>query len=162
VRTLIVLRHAKSSWGETGLPDHDRPLAPRGRRAGAALARHVAEAGVAPELVLCSTALRARQTLDLVLPALGEPQVSLEAGMYLASAEAIVERLRVLTAEVVMLVGHNPGLQDLVLHLSRAGPLRDLVAGKFPTGALATLEVDILAEAGATLVDLVVPRELAD
>ena len=75
-----VLRHAKSSWDDPGLDDHDRPLAPRGKRAGAAMARWIAAHDVRPAVVLCSSAVRARATLELVLPALGEPSVLVEAG----------------------------------------------------------------------------------
>lgn len=160
MNTLHVLRHAKSSWDDGEVADHDRPLAPRGRRACALLAEHVSAAGIAPDLALCSTALRARQTLELLTPALGEPETAFETGLYHASAAAIVERLRVVSASVVLLVGHNPGLEELVLSLAAPGPLRDRVAEKFPTGALATLELDGLSPGSARLVDLVVPREL--
>jgi phosphohistidine phosphatase len=160
VTTLYVLRHVKSSWVDAALDDHDRPLSPRGTRAGAALRRHLEKADVRPALVLCSTATRTRATLDLVLPALGGPEVVLRRDLYAASADALLEALRVAPADSVLLVGHNPGLQDLVLELARPGPLRDRVAEKLPTGGLATLDVDAFEPGGATLVDVVVPRDL--
>src|SRR5690348_13288349 len=122
-RSLFVLRHAKSSWDDAALADHERPLAPRGRRAAERIAEHLSRTHVEPELVLCSTATRARQTLDLVRPALGSPKVSLEDELYGASAGGLGARLRRVPDDVesVLLVGHNPGLQDLVLELASAG-----------------------------------------
>jgi phosphohistidine phosphatase len=165
---LHVLRHAKSSWDDPALADAARPLAPRGRRAAARLAAHVREAGIRPELVLCSSAARARQTLALLAEALGDPDVVVEEGLYEASSGDLVARLRTLPAEVgeALLVGHNPALQGLVLRLARPGPLRERVEGKLPTGALASLVLDAswrdLADGGATLEALALPRELPD
>ena len=79
MKTLWLLRHAKSSWDDPGVADHDRPLAPRGRKAAKRMRRWASEHRVQPELVLCSSAVRARATLDLVLPALRSPQVEVEA-----------------------------------------------------------------------------------
>src|SRR5215831_14982212 len=94
VALLYLLRHAKSSWDDPALADHDRPLAPRGRRNGAALAEHVTREGIAPDLVLCSTALRARETLALLLPALGgEAEIQLEDELYGATADELLARL---------------------------------------------------------------------
>lgn len=137
-RQLFVLRHAKSSWDEPGLGDHDRPLAPRGRRATVALAAHVRDAGIAPTLVLCSTARRATETVDGVRPG-GE--LSVEPALYGASAGELITRLQQVPDDVgsAMVVAHNPGLQMLVLGLAAAGDQLDAVREKFPTGALATL-----------------------
>lgn len=160
---LWVLRHAKSSWSDPGLHDRDRPLAPRGRKACAALRRHCAQAAVLPELVLCSSAVRTRETLEALLPVLGDPDVRIEDGLYLAGAHGWLTRLRALDAESALVVGHNPGLQELVASLARPGDLRDRVVEKLPTGALATLEVDEwheLRPGSADLLDLVLPREL--
>ncbi|HEX6493737.1 MAG TPA: histidine phosphatase family protein [Candidatus Dormibacteraeota bacterium] len=166
--TLHLLRHAKSSWADEELSDHDRPLAPRGRRAAAAMADHLRERGVAPELVLCSSARRARETLDLVAPALGpQARVLVEDGLYGASGEDLVDRIRRVSASTgsVMLVGHNPAMQDVALALAAPGPGRERVQAKFPTGALATLRIPDggwagLRRGGAEIVDLVLPREL--
>ena len=87
VKRLWLLRHLKSSWDEPGLADHDRPLAPRGRKAGKRVRQWAAEHDVRPDLVLCSTAVRARATLDLVAPALGAPAVEFEDGLYHAWAD---------------------------------------------------------------------------
>ncbi|TMD98997.1 MAG: histidine phosphatase family protein [Chloroflexi bacterium] len=166
--TLHLLRHAKSSWADEELSDHDRPLAPRGRRAATAMAELLRERGVAPELVLCSSARRARETLDLVGPALAPgARVLVEDGLYGASAEELLERLRRVPAPTasVMLVGHNPSMQDLALALAAPGAETERLRAKFPTGALATLRIPAggwadLRRRGAELVDLVLPREL--
>lgn len=161
---LWVLRHAKSSWDDPSLDDRDRPLAPRGRRACEALRRHCAANAVLPEVVLCSSATRARETLEALLGVLGDPEVRVEDGLYLAGAHGWLTRLRGLDAESALIVGHNPGLQELVVSLVRPGPLRDRAAAKLPTGALATLELDEwheLRPGAADLLDLVTPRELA-
>jgi len=160
MRTLYVLRHAKSSWGDPSLPDHERPLAPRGREACAALRRHCDEAGIRPRVVLCSSARRARETLDELARALGDPDVLVEEGLYHASREDLLARLRLVAEDSALLVGHNPGLQDLVLLLAAPGALRDRVAEKLPTGALATLDVETIGEGRAELVALVTPRDL--
>jgi phosphohistidine phosphatase len=158
---LYLLRHAKSSWDDAGLADHDRPLAKRGRQATKAIARHVRERRIAPELVLCSTARRTRETLQRIAPALGTPEVSYEDELYGASARELMERVREVPAGTgsAMLIGHNPGIGDLAAVLvGRA------VASKFPTAALATLEFEgDWREAGpgrAELVEFVVPRDL--
>jgi phosphohistidine phosphatase len=154
VKRVWLLRHLKSSWDEPGLADHDRPLAPRGRKA--------ADHEVRPDLVLCSTAMRARATLDLVAPALGAPTVEFEDGLYHAWADDLLERLRRIPPrlESVLLIGHNPGFHDLVALLAPPGP------EDFPTGALVELLVAAddwtqLQPGGAELARLVVPRELS-
>jgi phosphohistidine phosphatase len=149
---LHVLRHAKSSWDDPGLADVDRPLAPRGRRAARRIGEHLRESGIRPALVLCSPAARARQTVELL--ALDDAEIVVEDGLYGAGAPELAARLRRLAGAVphVLLVGHNPALQALVLELARPGELRERVAAKLPTGAL--------AEGGATLTALALPREL--
>ena len=167
MKQLYLLRHAKSSWKDTGLPDHDRPLAGRGRHAAKAIARHLSDHGIEPELVLCSTARRARETLDRIEPALGSPAVLVERDLYAASASALLERLRSVphSVESVMLIGHNPGLQDLALDLARPSPTARELATKYPTAALATLAFAAsnwqeLDHETAELVALVRPRDL--
>jgi phosphohistidine phosphatase len=163
MKRIYLLRHAKSSWKDASLRDHDRPLAGRGRRAARLIARHMREEGIAPELVLCSTAKRARQTLERIEPALGTRSVKVEEGLYGAGEDELLARLRELPAEVgsVLMIGHNPGMQDLALLLARSAP--ELEA-KFPTAALATLafsgEWPGLEPGAAELVGFVRPREL--
>ncbi len=167
MRTLYLLRHAKSSWDDQTLPDRMRPLAPRGRRDAKRIAEHVLELGIAPELVVCSTAERTRETLELVRPSLGTATVSLEDELYAASADELLERLHAVPDAVTsaMLIGHNPGLQDLALFLASAGPDLQRLEAKFPTAALATLALpetswSILSRADAELTAYVVPKQL--
>jgi phosphohistidine phosphatase len=102
-----LLRHAKSSWKDRGQADHDRPLAGRGRRAATAVGRHLREQGIEPELALCSTARRTRETLERIEPALGAADVRFEPALYAASADALLERLHDIPETVgsVMLIG---------------------------------------------------------
>jgi phosphohistidine phosphatase len=167
VRRLHLLRHAKSSWDDHTLRDRDRPLAPRGRRATRRIARWARKHGVRPQLVVSSNAVRAQETLRGVLPGLGEPEVWVEVALYAASGDTLLQRVRALPdeAEEAMLVGHNPGLGDLLLMLAEPGELRERAEAKVPTGALAILEADVerwadIEPGGARLVAFVVPREL--
>ena len=137
-KQLHLLRHAKSSWDDPALADHDRPLAPRGRRAARRLGAHLHEHQVEPELVLCSSALRAQETLALLELA---GSVSVEPELYGASSAGLLERLRRVPEAVasLMLIGHNPDMHGLATMLAAEGPLRIEMMTKFPTGALATL-----------------------
>ena len=171
MRTLYLLRHAKSAFKDSGMEDHERPLARRGRDAARTLAQYFRSAGIAPSLVLCSTALRTRETLDLVMPGFAStPIVATERGLYLAGPAAILARLKRVEAAVdgVMVIGHNPGLHELAFHLGTRGDqrLRDALRKKFPTAALASyaLEADwsSLSPQTARLVDYRVPADLAE
>ena len=163
MKRLHILRHAKSSWDDPDLPDHERPLAPRGEKAAVRIAEHVRAAGIAPELVLCSTALRARQTLAALLSALpGEAEIRVEGRLYGAGVADVLERLREVDEDVgsVLVVGHNPTLHELALVLTG----REDELDRFPTGALASVTfaapwVELAAGAGE-LESLVIPREL--
>jgi phosphohistidine phosphatase len=168
VKRVWLLRHAKSSWDDPGLPDADRPLAPRGRRAAELLAAHLATSDVRPAVVLCSSSLRTRETLAAILPALGDAlEIRIERTLYGAGAAQLLERLRQVPnrASSVMLVGHNPGIQDLALGLAMSGPALAALREKFPTGALATVEVNVgrwrdVDDGKATAAVLVTPRSL--
>jgi phosphohistidine phosphatase len=165
--TLYVLRHAKSSWDDPSLPDAERPLAPRGRKAARLLRDRLSREPIRPALVLCSPAVRARATLAELEPVLAGTEIRVEDELYGASADGLIARLRRVadSVESVLLVGHNPALQELVAGLARPGPLRDEVERKLPTGALATLELDgpwvAVRRGGADLRALVLPRRLA-
>jgi phosphohistidine phosphatase len=142
--TLYLLRHAKSSWEDTSIQDFDRPLAPRGQQAAPRMGAYLAEHGIAPELILCSAAVRARQTLALILPKLpGDPTVEFEDGLYLAPPTTLLARIRKVRANTgsVMVVGHDPGMHGLAVELSGRGEAADLqrLATKFPTAALAVI-----------------------
>ena len=168
MRTLWLLRHAKSSWAES-VPDHDRPLARRGSRAARMMAEHLVAAGVRPTLVLCSSAARTRATLDALRPALHRSVVSVEPALYGADSAEILDRLRRVEPDVesVMVIGHNPGLQDLAIELAGNGERAtlDRLHAKFPTGALATLDLgetswSVLGAGQTSLTDLMVPKQL--
>ena len=166
-RQLFLLRHAKSSHDEPDLADHDRPLAPRGRRAAAAIASHMQERELEPALVLCSSATRARQTLEPIAAALGRSSdVRMESELYEASADGLLERVRRIPEGVpsAMIVGHNPAIERLALDLASGGPDLAKLARKYPTGALAVLSVDgswgDLDADGARLTAFVKPRDL--
>jgi phosphohistidine phosphatase len=143
VKHLYLLRHAKSSWDDPSIEDHYRPLAPRGRRASELIAEHLRRERIEPSLVLCSSALRTRQTLERVLPGLDPDRVRVEHDLYGASAAQLLARLREVPSDVasVMLVGHQPAIQELALGLAEGGPQLDRVREKFPTAAMATLEL---------------------
>lgn len=146
---LYVLRHAKSSWKEPGLQDHERSLAPRGRKAAQALGRYLEQGGIRPSLVLCSSARRARETYELVNPG-GELEI--EPALYGAGADEVIERVREVpeSTHSAMVIGHNPALQLAVLWLVSM-PLKAQERGrtesvelrsvreKFPTCALAAV-----------------------
>ena len=169
--TLSLLRHAKSSWDDPALDDFDRPLSKRGETAAPRMGGFIEARELAPQLVLCSPALRARQTLDLLLPHLrGGPAVVYEDGFYLAAPAVLLARIRKIDAKVghVLVVGHDPGLQGLALELASSGKTEALRAlgSKFPTAALAVLRfrVDDWAkvEPGIGRLDLfVTPKSLA-
>jgi phosphohistidine phosphatase len=168
--TLYLLRHAKSAWDVKDAEDHERPLAPRGRRAARDLAGHFRRRGIAPALVLASDARRTRETLDLVAPGfVAPPLIALERGLYLASPAAILRRLHRVEDAVgsVMVIGHNPGLHELALTLARRGEkkLRAALAAKMPTAALASYDVTGswcgLGPEMARLTGFVIPADLA-
>jgi phosphohistidine phosphatase len=162
-KQLFVMRHAKSSWDDPGLDDHERPLAPRGRRAVKLLAAHVRDNGIEPALVLCSSARRARETLAGVSPG---GRTLIEPELYGAGVTEILGMLQRIPEDTgsTMVVGHNPALQMLVLRLAGRGAQLGAIRDKFPTGALATLTFDgpwnELAPGAAELTAVVRPRDL--
>jgi phosphohistidine phosphatase len=177
-RRLVLLRHAKSAW-PVGVPDHDRPLGPRGRRDAPAAGRWLRQADCAPDHVLCSTALRARQTWELAERELGtSPRVTFERGIYAASADGLLGLIRRLppAAATVVVVGHDPAIPELALALTAGEASADSSAAgsppvtaldrlreKFPTAAIAVLESEEpwsgLVAGQARLVTFVTPRD---
>lgn len=165
---LWLLRHAKSSWDDPGLEDRDRPLAPRGERAADRMRDFVVAEGIRPALVLCSSALRTRQTLARVLPGL-EPEldVRIESALYTFDAAPLLERLRGVPEGVasVMVIGHNPAIHELAVMLASSGDRLDQLTQSYPTAGLAEIELragpwqDVGAAQGE-LIRFVVPREL--
>jgi phosphohistidine phosphatase len=142
--TLSLLRHAKSSWKNPTLPDRERPLATRGTADAPLMGRAMAERGIDPELILCSSARRTVDTLALVLPELKvEPTVVYEDALYHPSPAEMLQILRGIQpgASRVMMVGHNPEIQAFALDLIGSGPkqLRDRLGEKFPTAGLVVI-----------------------
>jgi phosphohistidine phosphatase len=162
------LRHGKSDWTDGSLPDADRPLSPRGRSACALIAEHLHTDRLIPDLVLCSSARRTRQTVEHIAGALpAAVPVLTEDRLYLADVCDLLDRLREVDDGVptVMMVGHNPGMQALAAGLLPVGE-RPRVS-VFPTAALAVedLAVGRWAELGPSttrLVSFVTPRSLAE
>ena len=147
MRTLYVLRHAKSDWGDSSLRDFDRPLNSRGWKAAMAMGREMRERGFSPDLVLVSPAVRTTETLARVEEGFGESFKSESIrGIYLAETETLIDLVRGAPTEAgqLMIVGHNPGMHEIVLMLT-AGPqeLRNDAASKFPTAALAEISFDV-------------------
>lgn len=170
-RRLLLLRHTKSSWDDPRLRDHDRPLADRGRDALPRLRHYLAQHAPPIDLVLCSTALRAQQTFEGVRSALhADVEVSIERALYLPAVSTLIFRLRAVPEPVrgVLLVGHNPSLEDLIGALAGTGESEALAqaATKVPTGALADLRVPVAFSAldpgVCHLESLVLPKRLPD
>lgn len=170
MRRLWLLRHAKSSWDDPQLPDEDRPLSKRGRRAAETMRRYLDDTGVRPDAVLCSSALRARETLAAVLPGLGrELDVRIEPRLYTFSAGDLLDRILEVPddALTVLLVGHNPAIEDLAGSLARGGDRLPDLERRFPTAALALLDLDVDSWSATrhgcgALAAFVTPAELGD
>ncbi len=166
-RRLLLLRHAKSAWDDPSLADHDRPLAPRGVKALPPLCDHLTRAGHRPQLVLCSSSRRTRDTLRGIRAAVPKgAQVEVDDELYGATAKALLRRLRRVDdgIDCALLIGHNPGLQELADQLAGAGDagMRTQLSAKFPTAAVVTLSFDTswgdLRAGGARVDDLFLPR----
>jgi phosphohistidine phosphatase len=158
------MRHAKSGWDTEGVQDHDRPLNDRGQRAAPSMGQLIVDKGLVPELILSSTALRARETALAVAAACAwKPEVRLTRSLYMAEPGDILEVVSQLSDDVerVLVVGHNPGMEDLVSDLS-------LMRNTMPTAALAKFELSIESWSHgidgqvARLVDVWRPREIGD
>jgi phosphohistidine phosphatase len=169
MRTLLLLRHAKAVPPDEADDDHERALAERGHAQAERIATHLADEGCAPDLVLCSTARRTVETLAHVRHALpAEAQVAIERRLYLASPGALLSRIQDAPddARAVLVIGHNPGLEDLARGLAGGGRRKALERlDAFSTAALAVLRFDgrwrDLAPGGARLEALVRPKDLA-
>jgi phosphohistidine phosphatase len=167
MKTLTLLRHAKSGWDDPVTRDFDRPLNAKGARAAETMGRHLRGLGLTFDLVVASPAVRVQETLDHFAIGLGETLApEWDRRIYLASEATLLDLVRALpeTAEHVLLVGHNPGLEELVLLLSDAGTLRQEVEAKFPTASVAVLEVgerwDDADDGAATLSRFIRPRDV--
>ena len=167
MKTLLLMRHAKSAWDDPSLDDHDRRLAPRGRRAAPSIAAWLREQGLGLLHVRCSSAARARETLELMQPALHDADVHIDEDLYLANADELLELVRTLPDEApsVLLIGHNPGMQRLTVLLAGRSQARRRVEAKFPTAALAVIALPVerwadTRPASGDLVAYVTPGDL--
>ena len=169
IHRIDLLRHAKSSWDDPGLADPERPLARRGVKATVRIREHLRRSGFAPDLVLCSPAVRTVETLDRVRDGLpGDLRIETEDDLYAADAGYLLARLQRLpeSTSSALVVGHNPGISDLALGLAKGGDEEavERMRRKYPTGGLATLRVDRawrdLDWGTATLQAFVVPKQL--
>ena len=179
-RTLVLFRHAKSAWPDVA--DHDRPLAPRGRRDAPVMGAWLRDAGLLPDRVLCSTARRARETWQLAQTGLGtEPPVSFERGVYDSAADGLLTLVRQASAAVttLLVIGHNPTNEDLAFMLAAPTPgdgagsapddaaasAMERMRAKFPTAAIAVLGFAGtwrgLGQGKARLTAFVTPRDPA-
>ena len=165
---LVLVRHAKSSWDDATVPDHDRPLAGRGHKALRRMQAHLEDRRIRPDVVLCSSARRTRETLDGIRDGLGgHPRVEIEDAVYGADAEDLLARLALIDDDIkrVLVIGHNPGIADLVdLLTARDSPTPPPDA--VPTGAIAVLSFAgpwrRLGPAAASLDSFWQPRSRAD
>ncbi len=172
MKTLILLRHAKSGWDHPELRDFDRPLNAKGVRAAVMMGRKAASEGLAPQRLIASPAVRVIQTLEGFREGAGTlPETEWDRRIYLASSATLLDLIRETGAgvDMLMMAGHNPGLEDLILELiadDGASPLRALVEEKFPTASLAVLRWDgddwstLDCKSGVRLDALTRPRDL--
>lgn len=165
MKRVYLMRHAKSSWTEEGMKDHDRPLNARGKDAAKRMGAELKFRDYVPDAVFCSTAKRTRETLDLMLPALGaDLPATMEAELYLASPDLLLDHIRDADPKTnsIMLIAHNPGLEELIDVLAK----RDAaVPDKFPAGALAVIDFEVDTWRGVKphegdITDLIFPKLL--
>lgn len=170
MKDLLLLRHCKSSWDDPGARDHDRPLNARGRESARIMAQYVHDRGLRPDVILCSTAARTVETMTAVLePWSPPPPVERDANLYLTGRHALLSRIARVDDHIrrVMVIGHNPDIESLASSLARDGDKAVIRAmrDKFPTGALAHIEIAIdqwidLPTAIGTLKTFATPKQL--
>jgi phosphohistidine phosphatase len=170
MKTLALLRHAKSSWDDPALADFDRPLNRRGVKAAAVIGAEMGRRGLAFDLVLASPACRVVETLEQVERGLGESlEPRFDQRVYGAAVASLLDIVRGVDESVgrLLLVGHNPGLHELAVTLAAPGePLRESLARGYPTAALALLELPVekweeVGPGTAQIADFLRPRELS-
>jgi phosphohistidine phosphatase len=169
MKILTLLRHAKSDWADPAQPDFDRPLNARGREAALAMGREIAALGLTFDRILASPSARTTETIRWFGEGRGSGlDTDYDERIYLASVPTLLRIVHEVddAHERLLIVGHNPGMERLALLLSRGGALHDLIAEKYPTGALAELRFDAeswgeVDEGGATVERFIRPRDLA-
>ena len=167
MKTLTLLRHAKSGWDDPSLTDFERPLNARGREAARAMGRALRELGLGWDRILASPAARVTETIDGLAESYGPLAPLYDERVYLASPDTLLALVHATADDhsSLLIVGHNPGMERLALRLSGAGVLHDQIAEKYPTGALAEIALPIARwrDAGqgtGTLQRFLRPRDL--
>lgn len=160
-KTLVLMRHAKSSWDDPFLRDHDRPLNDRGKRSARVLGDWLRERGHIPQQALVSSSQRTQETFKRLAL---DVKAELHQSLYHAGADVLLRELRRADADTVLMLAHNPGIADFAERLVHTPPAHDRFV-HYPTGAtlIATFDIDVWARAswgGATATDFVIPREL--
>ena len=164
-KRLILTRHAKSSWDNTNMADHDRPLNARGRRAAADLGQWLASRGYVPDEVICSDARRTVETWEQIAPALpGAPAPRYTAKLYQAGADVMLAVLKHATGDTVLMLGHNPGIAEFAQRLVARAPLNPEFA-RFPTAATLVVEFPVddwgqAAYGSGAPDDFIIPKEI--
>jgi phosphohistidine phosphatase len=161
MKTLYLLRHAKSSWGDATLADFDRPLNERGKRASEAIGNYLKSNSITPELIICSTALRTRETLAIVTKTAElNTEVRYDERIYEASRSRLAEVISEIENDrnVVMLIGHNPGMEEILLLLT--GKRQEMSTGTLAKIVFDTMSWTTTVEKRGTLESIVSPREL--
>jgi len=171
-KTLILMRHSKSSWDNSYKDDFDRPLNSRGRENAQMVAKHIHSWGFKPELTLCSSALRCKQTLELIIPYFPKKMhIRYLDELYLAPETAILEIIKSikLSIDQMLVIGHNPGLSDLSQSLIYSSNKKNdyFETQQFPTSAASIFEMSInnwvnfkLSE--SKIIDFVTPKNLME
>jgi phosphohistidine phosphatase len=171
MKTVLLLRHAKSDWSGTGLSDRERPLSPRGLKAAPRMGAYIARSGHAPDLVICSPARRAQQTCALAVAELpSSPSLATSEAFYdFSGEEAYLDAIQSAPENInkVMLVGHNPTMYHLADMLVGSGDadLRAELAEKYPSAALAIITFEVenwraIAPGQGNLLDFTKPKEI--
>lgn len=171
MKTLGLFRHAKSDWHDPRARDFDRPLNERGQRGAVLMGEHISKSGPAWDRVIASPAIRVAETIELAEQGAGASfTINWDRRIYLASSATLLDLLHEAdeAATAILMVGHNPGLEDLIFDLvpdDGTSPLRDAVEEKFPTATYAVLECAVerwadLRPGCARLVHLTRPRDL--
>lgn len=168
MKTLTLLRHAKSAWDDPVARDFDRPLNKRGRRAARTIGREMRAQGLEFDHVIASPALRVVETLKDVVDGYGRAlDPKFDKRIYLASPQTLLDLVHEAddAAERLLIVGHNPGLEMLAMLLTRGEGLRSELAVKYPTATIAEIRLPVerwsdVAEGEGTLTRFIRPRDL--
>jgi phosphohistidine phosphatase len=171
VKTLALFRHAKSDWSDARARDFDRPLNERGKRGARAMGEYIRDTGRTFDRMIASPAVRAAETVEESSKAWKCTfKIEWDRRIYLASSATLIDLLKELSGDPksVLMIGHNPGLEDLIFDLvpdDGSSPLREVVEEKFPTATFAVMELDVddwadVSEGCARLVEIKRPRDL--